>query len=648
MLPLILTLASSAAAAVLTTYQLQTQSHCSSTSSQLQWNIVPVPAAETGLPVATFTFTPTTAGSTISGVTSLQPAGSVSGNVITLNFIDDGPKAGFVIGNVGCDATTNTLIGWTLSVTAVVDDGTGTGNTLPVTITGDFLNAGTAAAAANAATTTATVKAKTTSAVTKSSAATAAATAQTATTAAVTTTAAAASGACTVTLPKNALTSTGLSTPWVVSGDITICDQTAAQGAPTFAECVIVNTNGTLGVYSPLLVNSGSKVNVDYIAPTAVTVPTGATVGCWFGTNAAITLLADNNNGADLKAANCVNGDPNVAGDTFGQFAACNAANFFAAANKVVTAPALGTGKNGKPCYTTRSFEVIDMDQSDNVVTSFLAGKTMIAQNTNANAAKLKAMDGAAPTEMTNGSDNLLLDAAYRPALGCTVYTAPNLAAPNDNTPVGALALNELQANQLQAAPIALVPPTDPFVLSASGAMSLSKQTAYRTAVNQGAPAGTTAEATAYCQNMLDVTAPSYITDSKFIIGAGTPDAANGIDLFTFQGQRFQASWMGLGCNTLITLDAGVVEPMTANRDANGVTQSVTFNTAKLIALVQANGGPTAEMLVASSTAATATTAAKGSAATTAAAAAAVAAVSTVTVTLTVAPTISVVVATVA
>ncbi|KAJ3392960.1 hypothetical protein HDU84_003176 [Entophlyctis sp. JEL0112] len=634
MLPLILMLVSNAAAAVLTTYQLQTQSHCSSTSSQLQWNIIPVPAAETGLPIATFTLTPTAGGSTISGVTSLQPAGSVSGNVITLNFVDDGPKAGFVIGNFGCDAATNTLIGWTLSVSAVVDDGTGTGNTLPVTITGDFINA----AAASTAVTTATVKGKTTSA---SNAAT------TAASTAVTTTAAASSAACTVTLPQNALSSTGLSTPWVVSGNIATCDQTGAQGAPTFAECVIVDGIGIVGVYSPLLVNSGSKVNIDYIAPTAVTVPSGATVGCWFGTNAAITLLADNNNGADLKAANCVNGDPNVAGDTFGQFAACNAANFFSVANKAVTAPALGTGKNGKPCYTTRSFEIIDMDQSDNVVSSFLAGKTMIAQNTNANAAKLKAMDGAAPTEMNNGSDNVLLDAAYRPTLGCTVYTAANLAAPNDNTPVGALALNELQANQLQAAPIALVPPTDPFVLAANGGMSLAKQTAYRTAVNQGAPAGTTAEATAYCQNMLDVTAPSYITDSKFIIGATSPDAANGIDLFTFQGQRFQASWMGLGCNTLITLDAGVVEPMTANRDANGVTQSVTFNTAKLIALVQANGGPTAEMLVASSTAVTSTTTAtKATAVTTAVAAVAVVAVTTVTVTLTVAPTISVVVAT--
>ncbi|KAJ3123787.1 hypothetical protein HK100_011481 [Physocladia obscura] len=396
---------------------------------------------------------------------------------------------------------------------------------------------------------------------------------------------------CVVKLPHNALTAKGLSTPWTVTG----CDQTVN---PTFAECVSVNpTTGAIGVYSPLLINDGST---NFITPTVPKLPANAVVGCWFGTNGATTTLA----GATTQAK-CTS--PGV---QLLQFAACNAPAFFAVADKKSTIPALGTGLNGKPCYTIRSFEIIDMDQSDNVVTSFLQdpNTNKLAQTTIANQ---KALPNA--TEITNGSDNLLLDAAYRPALGCTAFTAPNLADPT-GPPVGALALNELQAKKYQGHPVALIPDFDPFVVTNNTA-DIHKQRIYRAAVNQPPPptgAAATNEQLKYCEHMLNITAPGYITDLKFLSNKTSPAPANGKDLFTFLGQRFAASWAGLTCNTLIPLiganGTAVSGPITANFDDNGVCISVTFNTPSLVKLLYKNGGPTGEALALSATPTTPTT----------------------------------------
>ncbi|KAJ3344362.1 hypothetical protein HDU93_000152 [Gonapodya sp. JEL0774] len=390
-----------------------------------------------------------------------------------------------------------------------------------------------------------------------------------------------AAGDCVVTLPTNALSAKGLSTVWVVSG--MGCTQNAA-GMPTFAECTIVDpATGALSVYSPLLANQGQKT----VAPTVPVLPANAVVGCWFGTNGVTTTLKDRNNGADLKAANCVNGNPNVKGDIFGQFAACNAAQFFAAANAAKPQiPALGMGLNGKPCYTTRSFEVVDQDQSDNVVTTYSTNNagTTIGQKTAANSKTLA-------VDINNGSDNLLLDLFLRPIMGCPAYMAPNLADPG--AMVGSLALNELQAAATQTGAIALVPGNDPMV-TVNGAITPAKQTAYRAAVNMGPGAGTTLEAATYCQQYLDINAASIITDAPFTVGFTSPDPANGKDLYTFLAQRFQNSWLGMNCAGLLPateyINAAMKSPIIANRDANGVTQSVTYNTPSLLCLAIQNG----------------------------------------------------------
>ncbi|KAI9346121.1 hypothetical protein BDR26DRAFT_916574 [Obelidium mucronatum] len=393
---------------------------------------------------------------------------------------------------------------------------------------------------------------------------------------------------CVVTLPPNALSVKGLSTPWTVTG----CDQTVN---PRFAECTIVDlATGALSVYSPLLVNKGAKPGVNFIPPTVPTLPAKSAIGCWFGTNGMTTALTDNNNGADVRAANCIGINGRA---IFGQFAACNAKQFFAAANPIVQIPPLATGNNGLPCYTTRSFQIIDMDPSDNVVTSYLMGgaNNKLAQKTVKNKVALKGAQ-----EITNGSDNLLLDASYRPAIGCSPFTARNLADPTGPF-VGSLALNEFQAKKLQGKVQALIPPTDPFV-QINGAPNINKQNMYRAAVNQPPATGSAAETLAFCQGMLNITAPGFITDIKFLVGQTSPDPANGKDLFTFLGQRFEASWTGLTCNTVIPLvganGKSIQSPITANRNAAGVTQSLTFNTPALIALLKKNGGPTAEAQV--------------------------------------------------
>ena len=115
--------------------------------------------------------------------------------------------------------------------------------------------------------------------------------------------------------------------------------------------------------------------------------------------------------------------------------------------------PAAGTGKDGQACQTTRDFALIDQDQSDNAVASYLfnpsTGQT--AQATAATAGNL-----TQDTTETNGSDNGLLDKFVDPALGCTPFTAPN-----PTNPAGASAsqaLNELSARQNQRGTVALLP----------------------------------------------------------------------------------------------------------------------------------------------------------------------------------------------
>lgn len=76
-----------------------------------------------------------------------------------------------------------------------------------------------------------------------------------------------------------------------------------------------------------------------------------------------------------------------------------------------------------------RDLRVVDMDQSGNANTTYLLiGGKVLAQNTSANA---KANPGA--EELTNGSDNALVNDFLAPALGCTPLTSNSLTALSGN-----------------------------------------------------------------------------------------------------------------------------------------------------------------------------------------------------------------------
>jgi hypothetical protein len=181
---------------------------------------------------------------------------------------------------------------------------------------------------------------------------------------------------CKLILPPNLLSASGLSTPFqltVRTGDpnSVTCDM-AVTATQEFAEASILDpTTGKISVYFPLVANRGAVT----VKPTVPKIPVGAIIGIWFGFNGANLELGDNNNGADLAAANCVNGiGP---GDFMGQFAYCNAVNFFAGANDAILAgklivPPLGIVKDGLACPTVRDFSIVDQDQSDNVLSTYL------------------------------------------------------------------------------------------------------------------------------------------------------------------------------------------------------------------------------------------------------------------------------------
>jgi hypothetical protein len=189
---------------------------------------------------------------------------------------------------------------------------------------------------------------------------------------------------CVITIPPNPLTAAGLATPYKMTG----CNQIDSSNQGSFVEATILDpATGALSVYNPLIINQDQAVaGKDFIKPVTPTLPANAVVGIWFGSNALTVTLAGDTKG-------CVNGDGN---SIFGQFAYCNAPQFFSAARTAVSAGLLKIPSPGKitegasagtQCPTTRDFRVVDMDQSDNVDTTYLLiDGVKLAQNTPENA----------------------------------------------------------------------------------------------------------------------------------------------------------------------------------------------------------------------------------------------------------------------
>jgi hypothetical protein len=382
--------------------------------------------------------------------------------------------------------------------------------------------------------------------------------------------AATANGDCSIMVPANPLTAQGLATPYQLvatnPGNGPCNEANKAQAA--FVQGAIIDpATGAISIYNPLVIVKGTQPAAQPVLPT---LPQGAVVGIWFGSNGNnLTLIGTDGN---LKASNCVNG---VNNSNFGQFAYCNAEAFFQAANQAIQAgklvpPALGTGRDSMTCPTVRDFGVVDMDQSDNVTTTYLV--TANGQTAQMNAANSAALQNT--TAQVNGSDNRLLAVALDSALGCSPWMAPDLANAGKMTP--ALPLNELQAAAHQAKPVALVPNHDPMVL-VNNQRNLDKLNAYRAGVDQpmvNDPAQSNTQS--YCASLRMVGPSRMLADAPFTIQQPSPDTAAANSLLTFLEQRFVASYEanGLNCTMLVNMP----DPVTAQTNANGVAINGTIN----------------------------------------------------------------------
>ncbi len=395
---------------------------------------------------------------------------------------------------------------------------------------------------------------------------------------------------CTLVVPPNPLTAQGLATPYQLVATNAAngpCNE-ANIGQSAFVQADIIDpATGKISTYSPLVIDQGTQPAV---APTAPTLPANAVVGIWYGFNSTtLTLQANARTGGrgmggrprvrmNMRGGtngNCVNGTP---GSPFGQFAYCNAPAFFRAANAAIqagqlTVPALGMANDGKPCMTTRDFGMVDMDQSDNVQTKYLAnGNGQIAQFSAANQAKL-----ANATVIANPSDNALLTAFLDPALGCTPWTVPDLT--DNNNMVATYATDELMAAADQQAPIALVPAGDPMVL-VNNNPSLQKTNLYRAGANQ-TPAATLNDAstTTYCQNLVNVGVPRLQLDMANFQNRPSPDGgATANNMFTFLANRLNGALgaNGLNCVGLLKIQ----NPVTLTTDGNGIVTAATLTVA--------------------------------------------------------------------
>ena len=244
-------------------------------------------------------------------------------------------------------------------------------------------------------------------------------------------------------MPANPLTAKGLATPYQLGDG---CTMTNAANEGAFVEATILEPTGLVEIYDPLVVTAGTTPAV---APVAPKIPRGSAVIIDIGSNGNNLVLE----GRGARQGNCVDA---LGQSVIGQVSACNAVSFYRAADAAIASgllkvPAIGTATDGQACETVRNFALVDQDQSDNVVSTYLInGNGQTAQDTPANA---NSLTGA--TAIANGSDDRLLSDFVDPANGCTAFTANNTTDAAGAT--GSQALNELSARVNQTGTIAVV-----------------------------------------------------------------------------------------------------------------------------------------------------------------------------------------------
>jgi len=389
---------------------------------------------------------------------------------------------------------------------------------------------------------------------------------------------AAASMNCTLTVPSNPLSAQGLATPWQLGNGCTMAN---AANVGAFVEATILSPNGQLQVYNPLVITAGTTPAA---TPAPPAIARGSQVIIDVGFNGNNLVLE----GRGARQGNCVDA---LGQSLIGQVSACNAVNFYRLADVEIAigrlqVPPAGTAADGQPCETVRNFGLIDQDQSDNVISTYLINANgQTAQDTAANAA---AMANAGTTPIGNGSDDRLLADFVDPANGCTAFSAPDTTFATGTS--GSQALNELSAMVNQRGTIAVVPPNDEMTL-VGGAFSVAKTNVYRSLVDQPllpANADPNAVAADYCQNMVNIASARNQLDLTRDANFGSPVPATGTNLGSFLGARLAASFQVLGCAKF-----GLTAPLTVTTNAGGVATAVAYNLAQQKATVPAAAGGT-------------------------------------------------------
>ncbi len=381
---------------------------------------------------------------------------------------------------------------------------------------------------------------------------------------------------CDIVVPANPLSAQGLSTPYQLTGpngmsaQASGCTMANFGNLGAFVQATILDpATGALSVYEPLVITQGTQPAATPVVPT---LPAGAVVTIDFGFNGT-NLTQVGATRTALFQGRCVNG---LRGSIFGQVSFCNGTQFFQAVQRAEAAgtlivPATGTATKaaGVACPTTRNFNMIDQDQSDNVTTQYLL--TADGQTAQFNAVNQAALSGS--TTINNGSDNALLDAFLDPTLGCTPFTAPDLSQPG--TMGTSQALDELSAAKNQTAPIALVPENDEMTL-VNNAFSVAKTNLYRANVGQPpvSAANDAADSPAnYCQNMVNVQTAFLNANQALLATGASPVPGVGSNLLTFLANRLSMSFTNLNCQNF-----GLTDPVTVTLDGNGVATAATFN----------------------------------------------------------------------
>ena len=385
---------------------------------------------------------------------------------------------------------------------------------------------------------------------------------------------------CTLVVPKRPLTAKGLATPYILKATdgASACSVSDPNSGVFVQGAFISPSTGEIKVYNPLVVDAARPT--PGVAPIEPVLPADAVAAIFVGSNGANTSLVFTDQHDD-SAANCLQG--------FGQEAWCNAPAFYAAADEAIAAkklvlPDLGLGQlehTPLPCPTVRSFRIVDQDQSDNVTTKYLQlPNGLYAPDT---AANRKAHPTA--TVIANPSDNLLNSEFIDPAIGCTPWMVPDAQDNDALTP--SMPTDEVFAKHHQAAPLALVPLSDPMTFHApftnvnsttlqtimeKDVESLFRVDLYRLNSDQPlARRDAGADPETYCRHLREIQlSQMIIPDADLLKKAPSPVASLGTNLYAFFVNRYSQSYQFLNCQQLIGLPSNVTITFNAQGVPNG------------------------------------------------------------------------------